>query len=394
MLGGSLDIAVVGGGPVGSRAAYKLALAGHKVAVFEKRAAVGEKLCCTGILSQECILNYNISPNVIYRQVNGAKIFSPSGEFIRLWRPETQACIVNRPAFDQELAGKAQLQGAEYRYNSKVVDIKSKKDGVMFDVEEKGAFCRWKAQAVVLATGFSTPIVKLSGLGRVGDLTTGVQTEVRSDAIEEVEVYFGQKIAPGFFAWLVPTVNGRCLAGLMTRKSPGKHLRDWLKFLSDQGKIIPGDYKIHYAGIPIKPLSKTYDDRLLVVGDAAGQVKPTTGGGIYFGLLCADIAACTLHSAMKAGDLSARRLAGYEGEWKKKLGQELGREYFARQVYQRLNDQQINAMISRAKSSGIVESLLKEDISFDWHGGLMTKVLKAGVKSQVSRVFKLPIMKG
>jgi digeranylgeranylglycerophospholipid reductase len=389
-----LDVAVIGAGPAGSRTAYRLAALGYQVEVFEKRHAVGEKRCCTGIISQECISRFGITSDVIYRQVNSAKLFSPSGESIRLYRQDTQAGVVNRSALDQTLAHKAQSLGVNYRLNSKVTNIILNKGGVFLEVEEKGQVRHYESQAAVLTTGFNAPLVKRLGLGQVGDLVTGVQAEVRGNGIEEIEVYFDQELAPGFFAWLVPTSEGKCLAGLMSRDSPGLHLRDWLISLETQHKIIADNYKLRYAGIPIKPLSRTYIDRLLVIGDAAGQVKPTTGGGIYFGMLGADMAAETLHNAIQEGDLSARRLSGYERDWKNQLGQELGREYFARQIYRKLNNQQISTLFSRAKSSGIADALLKEDIDFDWHGGLMLKILKAGILSQAKRILRMPMARG
>ncbi len=184
--------------------------------------------------------------------------------------------------------------------SSKVTEIILKNDRVLIEVEEKGNIRQYEAQAAVLTTGFNAPLVKRLGFGQAGDFVAGAQAEVQVNGIEEVEVYFDQKLAPGFFAWLVPTSEGRCLAGLMSRKSPGYHLREWLTNLEAQGKIIPDKYQIHYGGIPIKPLARTFGDRLLVVGDAAGQVKPTTGGGIYFGMLCADMAADTLHNAIQS----------------------------------------------------------------------------------------------
>src|SRR5512136_497001 len=132
-----LDVAIIGGGPIGSRVAFKLAVSGYRVTVFEKRSTIGEKLCCTGIISQECISNFNISRDVILREVNSAKLFSPSGEFIRIDRPETRACIIDRPVFDRTMANEAQKQGAEYQLNSEVNDIIVENDGVRIDVNLK-----------------------------------------------------------------------------------------------------------------------------------------------------------------------------------------------------------------------------------------------------------------
>jgi digeranylgeranylglycerophospholipid reductase len=385
-----LDIIIIGAGPVGSRTAFQLAKMGHYVAVLEKRQDIGEKLCCTGIVSQECITHYFIPPEIIYHQANSASIFSPSGDSIRVYRPESQACIVDRQAFDRFWSRCAQSQGVEYHLHCKANRILPKPDKVVIEVERDGYPYQLEARAVVLACGFNSSLVRNLGLGQTGSFTTGAQTEVVANGIKEVEVYFGQKIAPGFFAWLVPTSNGKALVGLMTHRSPGIFLKDLLIELEAQGKIAVDNAQVRFGGIPLRPVARTYDDRLLVVGDAAGQVKPTTGGGIYFGLLCADIAADTLHGAFQAGDLSARKLSRYEKSWRQKIGHELRIEYFARQFYESLNDKQIDKLFSSLKSSGIVDSLLRDNnLSFDWHGGLMMKVLRLGVTSQVSRLLRL-----
>lgn len=383
-----LDAVIIGAGPAGSWTACRLAGIGYQVAVLEKRAGTGEKPCCTGIVSRECISAYAIEPGVIFRQANSAKIVAPSGEFIRLYRQETQAGIINRPAFDRWLAGKAQSRGADYHFQAEAKGISFRTDKAVVEVEENGRDRQIEAQAVILATGFSAHLVRKLGLGQPGYPVAGVQAEVEIGGLDEVEIYFNQQLAPGFFAWLVPTAGGRGLAGLLTRHSPGLHLREWVARLRAQGRIVQNSLQIHYGGIPLKPLAKTSGERLLVVGDAAGQVKPTTGGGIYFGLICADIAAETLHQAFQAGDLSAGRMSRYDQGWRKKIGSELRREYLARRLYEHLSDRQIEGLFARLKSSGMIDSLLKEDsLSFDWHGGLMTKVLKAGTVSQVSRLW-------
>ena len=381
------DVVVVGGGPIGSRLAYRLSTQGYQVVVLEKNLQIGKKLCCTGILSQQCVTDFAIPSSVVWREVNSAKIYAPSGEFIRIQRPETQAYIVNRPALDLALADAAMKAGAEYRLKSKVEQIQHWPGKVVVQVVEPGRIYNLEAQCVVLATGFAVPLVRKLKLGQPRYLVTGVQVEVETSGLEEVEVYFSQTLAPAFFAWLVPTQNGKGLAGLMSPSSAGLYIRNWLDDLKNQSKILTLNSRIQYSGIPLKPLSRTYAERILVVGDAAGQVKPTTGGGIYFGLIGADIAAETIHKAFQTGNFSARRLSDYERAWKKKLGQELRQEYYARRIYTHLNDQQINKLFSGLKSSGIVESMLKEEtISFDWHGGLLLKAFKSGLLGSFKRL--------
>jgi digeranylgeranylglycerophospholipid reductase len=384
-----LDVAVVGGGPAGSRVAYRLAELGHHVAVFEKRSAVGEKTCCTGIISQECIRKFSIPRNVISQELCSARIYSPSGNSIRLYRSETQASIVSRKTFDSTLAGLAQALGVNYYLNHCVENLTFNPNKVTLDLNSPEGCFPVEAKAVVLATGFNSPIVRDLGLGRIDYFVTGAQTEVEISGVKEVEVYLDQTVAPGFFGWLAPISTTRGLAGLLSRQSPGQHLRNWITQLEAKKKVVSGTYKIRYGGIPLKPLNKTYGDRFLVLGDAAGQVKPITGGGIYFGLICANIAAETLHNAILAGNLSAPNLFNYEREWRNLLGSELKRGYFTRRLYERLSNPQLETILSGIRSSGLSDSLLQdESVSFDWHGGLMLKVLEHSLKRMVNKGHK------
>ena len=279
------------------------------------------------------------------------------------------------------------LQG---RYSS-YGDIGIRDDRVSIEAICHGEKLNLEARAAVIAAGFGSRLAEKLGLGKVDDFIMGAQSEVETREIDEVEVYFSQEIAPGFFAWLVPTSPNRALVGLLSRHSPGLYLRKLVSSLLAQGKIISAEVKPCYRGISLKPLPKTYSKRLLVVGDAAGQVKPTTGGGIYYGLLCADIAADTLHSALESDDLSVRRLAYYQREWKKKLGRELMIDYWARKFYERLSDRQIDRIFGIIKSNGIDERLLKaEDLSFDWHSEAVLSLLRHRAISKTIGAMKIP----
>jgi digeranylgeranylglycerophospholipid reductase len=385
------DVIVIGGGPVGSYVAFKLAEMGHGVAVLERHKQPGEQVCCTGIISQKCITAFAIDENVILRQANSAKLFSPSGTLIRLWREQTQAGIVDRAAFDVAIAGKAQSKGAEYLPNSLTSDIQVEDDRVRVEAVRQSKKLNLEARAAVVATGSGSKLVERLGLGRVGDFVTGAQAEVETDGIDEVEVYLGRDIAPGSFAWLVPTSPPKALVGLLSRHSPQLYLKRLISSLQAQGKIARDKAEPCYRGISLKPLPRTYGERLLVVGDAAGQVKPTTGGGIYYGLLCADIAADTLHQALKDDNLSARTLANYQRRWRKKLGRELEISYYARKLYERLSDKQVDRMFNLIKSHGIDQALLQtEDLAFDWHGEAVMRLMGHKIVANALRAMKAP----
>ena len=97
---------VIGSGPVGNYVAFKMAGMGYKVAVLEQHKPLRKQICCTGIISQDCIRSFAVNKSIVLRQINRARIISPSGNLLRLWREETQACVIDRAAFDQmKLAG-------------------------------------------------------------------------------------------------------------------------------------------------------------------------------------------------------------------------------------------------------------------------------------------------
>ena len=369
------DVLVVGAGPVGSYLAGKLARLGHKVIVFEQQAKAGEAVCCTGIVGRECFDRFPIPEAVVYHRASSAKFFSPSGKCLRLCKETAQAYILDRPAFDRALARKAQESGADCLFSARVNNISLMDHRVRGDVEYKGRRDNFEGRVAILSNGFGASLPRK--LGGIADFVFGAQAEVYTKGVDEVEVYFGQEVAPGFFTWLVPTSSGKALAGLLSRRKPGVYLNNFLSTLHAQGKIASAEAKITCGALPLTPLPKTYGERIIIVGDAAGQVKPTTGGGIYYGLLCADIAADVVHEALCADDLSAKRLERYEKDWKKKLSRELQVGYWARKLYEKLSDREIERVFSLATVNNIHEVLLRSpDFSFDWHSGSIINALK------------------
>ena len=129
-------------------------------------------------------------------------------------------------------------------------------------------------------------------------------------------------------------------------------------------------------GIPIRPLSPSYADRTLVAGDAAGLVKPTTGGGIYYAFLSGRIAAEAAQSAIERGKHQASDLRGYERRWKAVFGRELRIGYYARMLYETLNDGQIERLMDEFLSDGEINDYIGEDVAFDWHGKVILKGLR------------------
>ena len=377
MSGQLCDVIVVGAGPAGSYIAHELASSGYDVAVFEEKSAPGLNVCCTGIISTECFQSLDCGTDVILTKVNSAKFFSPSGRCLRLQTKNVQAYVVNRLLLDKAITSKAQSQGAQYFFSSPVIDIIPGKDSIQVETLCLGAREIFSARAVVLANGFKPKLPRKLGLGKITNFLVGAQAEIEVKNVDEFEVYFGQEIAPGAFAWLVPTSANKAYVGLLATSQAKLHLQELLNNLSGQGRITSREVEIGQKAIPVGTLARSYGDRVLVIGDAAGQVKPTTGGGIYFGHLGAKIAAEVLDEALSSDNLTAGQLSRYQKQWKVKMGKELSRGYWARWAYGKLSDRQIEGIFNVFGSNGMAEALLTSgDFSFDWHSKLILAVLR------------------
>ena len=371
------DVIIIGAGPSGSRLAFRLARLGYAVLVLDRKEAAGEDICCTGIVSQQCVDDFGIDDGIILRRASSAKFVGPSGKYLRFSHDSLVACILDRPALDRALAGQARAAGAEYAFTTEVTVVEPGADGVRVRASCPGEEVIFDARAVVLANGFGSPLPRRLGMGAIKDVVTGAQARVVIRGVDEVEVYFDRSLAPGGFAWLVPHNDSSGLAGLLTRYRPEQHLENLLSRLQAQGKIVSTEVEREYAAIPRGSLPLTCADRVLVLGEAAGQVKPTTGGGIYYGLLCADIAADCLEAAVNASDLSAARLSWYDRQWRARLGREIKVGNRLCRLYQRLGNGNIERLFQFARGAELPRFISDlEVLPFDWHGALASKLLK------------------
>ena len=382
------DAIVVGAGPAGNIAALRLSQQGHRVAVVDWRHDIGDKLC-TGIVGIECVKRFPPDDRHVIREAKSATIVSPSGRRYHVEREEPQAFIIDRVAYVRALARRAADVGAEFILGSRVNQVDVTDRAVTVSAGDSSSL---SARLLLLTSGFGSPLVKAAGLqnGKNGDYMAGVQAEVvvNDGAVEDAEVYLGKRVAPGSFGWLVPLDGSRALAGIISRQKLNGHMDDFLSGLRAQGRVWEMTKGPSNWGVPIRPAQRTYADRVLVAGDAAGHVKPTTGGGIYYALLSGELAGEAAAGALECGDLSAGRLRLYERRWKSLFGRELTIGHYARLFYESLEDEQIDRLMAEIWDSGLKDELIDPpDFSFDWHGGVILKALKHRRLGAVLRSF-------
>ena len=364
------DVVIIGAGPVGIYASIRLAEAGFSVLVIEEDAQIGKPRFCTGLISKEAFDQFLLPEGAIEEEFNFATIFSPSGLKLRL-KSKSPVYATDRTTFDQGLYHRAKEAGVKFLLNCRCLALKVNNDFAEARVAALGASERTiKAEAIILATGIKYSLHKFVGLTLPPDFLDCSQVQTAGRPMEGIEIYLGNSIAPRSFAWVVPLKKNELRIGMSTYQNSISFLKTLLKKLS-----LKGDFNIMRRPIPLGTIKNTYTDRVLVVGDAAGQVKPTTGGGIYFGLLCADLAAKTIIDAFKAGDFSKKFLRRYEINWKKRIEFDLTMGLYLRKLIADFSDEQIEKLI-RFSVQEKTQRLIEKYADFNHHGRLIKELIK------------------
>ncbi len=349
------DAAVVGAGPAGCSAAGLIAKAGFSVAVMEEHSNPGEPVQCAGLISPRCLSIASEAGHTVINRLRGARIYSPAGNPLDIMGKEAQAVVIDRAAFDRSMLNRASDSGAEIFAGTRVKGIQP---GPGFSTVLGSADV--KARLVIGADGPKSCIRRALGLDEPTFMMHGIGAELRGLDIEQdrAMVFFGRELAPNFFAWIIPagetTRVGLCVRG--SGRTPSEHLAALFK-KSPTAEILRGaKVESYHAGmIPFGMLARTYGDGGMVVGDAACQVKATSGGGIYPGLVCAKYCAETAVSALESDDFSAKALAGYHTGWTSEIGDELGKALIMYRVFSSLDDRQLEDIFGMLANPDITE---------------------------------------
>jgi digeranylgeranylglycerophospholipid reductase len=380
MLPEQVDIAIVGSGVSGGSVALAASRNGVSVAIFEEHAEVGEPSHCSGHVGIAAFKRFapNFPNRIIENEIKGAKLYAPNGESLTLFRQNPVTWVLNRAAFDRHLAFTAERSGAWVYLNSRVEAFKRTDDGC-FQIKVKGAQDGFvKAKVLIDAAGCGGSISKYAKLPQpnprmiVNSAQFNVEnlTDVNS---ELVEVYFGQSYAPGFFGWIIPRRDGSAKVGIAAahRANVRQCFERFVKrhpIASKKlarGKVLS---QVTYHPIPVGgALSRTYADSVLAVGDAASQVKPTTGGGIVFGLACGQIAGETALEAVQAGDSSSSRLRLYEEKWRQLIGFDLNAMSWLRKMLYRIPDRYLNRIFTVSRGLR-TDEILNRTADIDFQG--------------------------
>ena len=360
------DVVVIGAGPAGSTVAARLARQGHDVIVLEEHDEIGSPVHCTGLLGEEAFREFSLPDSLVLANAGAARFSSGNGQSFAVASDRVRAAIIDRAALDRLIAERARQAGAEVVRGWRAESVTVGDDRVTVSSASASPVV---ARACVLACGANYRFHRALGLGRPDVLLQSAQVETPFPAMSEIEVRLGREVAPAGFAWMVPfSRNGAPYAriGLMSESRAGERFARFARSLQLSARSDAPLPDPRLKVLPLTPVARTYADRVVVVGDAAGLVKPTTGGGIYYGMLSGDLAAEVLDDALTRDRLQAASLKRYETRWQQRFGQEIrvGRAF--RRIAQSLNDDAIDALIELGCANG-VEPILQRTASFNWH---------------------------
>lgn len=367
-------ITVVGGGPAGSMSAMYLAASGRDVTVIEEHRESGKPVHCAGMLSPETVRMSGVSPDIL-GSANSADVVFPNGKVLSIGRRAPMVYFVDRADLDRRMAERAMDSGAEFRYGIKCRKVEVSRDYALVQTNQGDM----RSDIVVGADGFRSVVSDSIPGNEPRELLTGAQYDIeyRMEDQNRIVLRMGNEVAPGFFSWQIPmgdtTRLGLCISA---QGSAPDYLRHLMKISGMEDRRIIA----RYGGcIPIGRKT-SHADRIMLIGDAAGQVKPVSGGGLNPIFRAAPYVRDAVDRAYGIGLFSASVMSLYEAGWRKELSRELSRGERMRKYFLKFSDAEMNLVGQLFDTPAIREKLGM--IDFDNPSAVVRPILaEKGVKS-------------
>lgn len=330
------DIIIAGGGPAGLFSARLCKDLGLDYIVLEEHKEIGKPNHCSGLVSTNLEKFVEMDDNFIEHKVRGCILHSKNSS-VRLTKPKTAAYVIDREMFDRHLSRDIAIE-----FNTHVEDFSVRSDKVTVKTN-KGEI---DAKILLACDGSNSIIRRKFGLKPKEMLTGLIAIKEEINFGDHVELWFDRKkLRDGFF-WKIP--RGKTTEyGMLGKTVNFNQLEDLFNIR---------DYEKRAGVINFGPV-KSYSERLLLIGDSACQVKPWSGGGVIYGLKCAEIAVQTLKEAFEQNDFSERFLSRYEKQWKKTVGKQIKFGMIYRNLYRKTSNSKIDLTFSLMKKLQFLNKL-------------------------------------
>ena len=387
------DVIVAGCGPCGAMAARAAAKAGAKVLAIDRRKELGAPVRCGEGIGLHWMeeLGIKMNPKAVSAEINGSLLISPDWKRkVMIKNKETKGFVVDRKVFDKELAIEAGRCGADILVHSEIYDVireGGKTCGVKALVDGKKQ--EFRAEAVIAADGGESTVARLAGLNTVAslyDTDFGVEYEMVNVECEDlIEVYFSNADAPRGYVWIFPKGKDVANVGigvLSSLSESGLAMRLLDEFIANHPELRKGEPVRLLAGAdPVAKPIESVRDNLVLVGDAARQVDPITGGGLMASIEGGMIAGDVIGAAVKKQKFDKDVLMAYETRWQQAYGKKLLRNYVVKEILLDMEDKTLDMLADSLK-----------DYQFEEFSTL--SLIKALVGKHPSLLVKLtPLMK-
>lgn len=380
------DVMVVGAGPVGSTIAYYLSRDGMNVAISEKKREVGYPLQCAGILSKHIFDKNELPDEVIINAVKGAFLHTQN-HILNVETQENVAYVIDRIAYDQFLLNRATENGVDL-INQKVVDVDTE-EGITYFSNNQFI----TSKIIIACDGYNSKIASKIGneqksyhasqmLVSIDDENMGNFRKSDKKMDDYVDTFLSEEILPGFL-WIIPLENNTYRVGLFSNQSHKNQDVTLTDFLNENF-----EYEIleRYKGfIPIfNDKNQLVKDRVILVGDAASQIKPTSGGGLLIAFDSCKIASEYVLEAVKNDDISI--LEGYQKEFNDKYLKEFSYQFKVQKTLNLLNDDDLDYLFEKLKRNDC-ERIISEYGDMDNQSALVKEFIKRGLIFKIIPTF-------
>ncbi len=367
----TFDALVVGGGPIGSNVASRISRSGYNVAVIEQKSSIGVPLKCAGLVTNRVFSLADIPyGRLIQNEITGAYIHSPKGEIYKMGGDRKRAYVIDREEFDKDIAEKAERNGVTYLLENRAFSFKRNDSKIKIYLKntknsEEEFF---ESDILIGADGANSAIRRHFSLPEPNEFLMCIGAEVDNVDIEPdfVHLFFGKEIAPGFFAWIIPLnkEGDSARMGLCVSQPPPKSMRSYFLSLFNYPSTRPyleNAVITETIGgvIPLGYLDRTVDNNIMIVGDAASQVKPLSGGGLYTGLLSSKYCSQVATSALEENNFTKKFLEKYHRLWSGDLKREILIGMKIRKKFLLLDDKEIEKYLFYLRDKTILSTIEK-----------------------------------
>ena len=268
---------------------------------------------------------FGISRDLFLNQIRKLRFVSPRGRQLEYVHSSVLAYVVDRSAFDRALARKAQRANVEIRSTRHVEKVTVGRCGAEVLAREKGEkknHERIPGRLIVLATGVNFRLNRSLGLGFADEFLNAAQAHLKLSELDCTHCYMGRDVAPTGFAWAVRLSDHLARLGLLTEGLAYPYFHRLVERVPSENPLSP-PIEVAYKPIVHRFRGRSFGDRVIAVGEATIHIKATTGGGIYYAMLCAELVAELLPQALREDRCTASFLGQYEKRWKQKIQDEL-----------------------------------------------------------------------